>query len=338
MRFIIGNSQKWVGGTTLHYYFFDQESDGSYVSDSSGESSWVSWQGDSGSKDVVRSAFQQWKGLGLGLDFAEVKNRRDAEVRIGFMPYDGAWSYLGRDVLGISKNDRTMNFGWVDPDTALHEIAHTMGFAHEHQNPYAGIVWNEQKVISDLGRSPNFWSEETTRQNILNKLDPGLYSGSDWDRDSIMHYPFGAGQILEPVKYQTEPLIPAAGLSDQDREWALKFYPSSTPTEPEEEEDNVLKVGVTEADIQNGETRTFVLKPETSDFYQIKTLGRLDTVMVLFDSQGKKMKADDDSGRGFNAKIWARLLQGETYTVGVRLYYNDDAGDFKIRFKKGWTR
>ena len=46
-----------------------------------------------------------------------------------------------------------MNFGWdLTPlgrsTTALHEIGHTLGMPHEHQNPFAGIAWDEETVYA----------------------------------------------------------------------------------------------------------------------------------------------------------------------------------------------
>ncbi len=130
--------KKWVNGTVLHYYFYDNQSlDKKLV-------------GDEKQHNVVRKAFDHWKNQDIGLVFSEVKNREDAEVRIGFDHSDGSWSYVGRDVINLEQlkdpNKPTMNFGWDLTtawgwETALHEIGHTLGFPHEHQNPNAGIVW-----------------------------------------------------------------------------------------------------------------------------------------------------------------------------------------------------
>src|SRR5215218_8513994 len=106
---IVKNASKWVNGTTLHYYFFDKKTDGSVLE---GIDEWRTWVGNKKQMDVVRKAFRAWKALGIGLNFVEVKERQDAEIRIGFMEGDGSWSYLGRDVLQQPKNSRTMNFGW----------------------------------------------------------------------------------------------------------------------------------------------------------------------------------------------------------------------------------
>ena len=86
----------WANGTTLRYYFFTNSR----------------MRGTSAERDVVRNAFGLWKEVGIGLNFEEVTNIDDAEIRIGFLRGDGAWSYLGRDILHQAQSERTMNFGW----------------------------------------------------------------------------------------------------------------------------------------------------------------------------------------------------------------------------------
>src|SRR3954470_18879337 len=64
-RAIIVGRTKWVNGTTLRYAFID---------------------GGAGPADqmaVVRKSFQEWKDLGLGLNFTEVPQPAEAEVRVG---------------------------------------------------------------------------------------------------------------------------------------------------------------------------------------------------------------------------------------------------------------
>ena len=64
------------------------------------------------------------------------------------MMNDGYWSGLGTDVLRrdfFPAGQRTMNLGFTSDmtylfNTALHEIGHSLGFPHEHQNPNAGAV------------------------------------------------------------------------------------------------------------------------------------------------------------------------------------------------------
>ena len=260
-------SKKWVNGTVLHYYFFDRGSFG----------------GSRAQQDVVRDAFQVWKDVGIGLEFEEVPSIQDAEIRIGFKRGDGSWSYLGRDILNQGQLERTMNFGWDltragEIDTAIHEIGHTLGFPHEHQNPNAGIVWDEAAVIAALARPPNNWSEATTRWNIIRKIPPDTVEGSVWDPDSIMHYPFGPGLILEPARYRTTALRPKPGLSQKDKEQVRLFYP------PLEEEYPELKLFRSQLlSLGPGEQKNFTVLPDASRDYNFRTFGASDTVMVLFE-------------------------------------------------------
>ena len=140
-RLVRDIGRKWVSGTKLRYYFFTS---GPYA-------------GASPQKEIVRRGFELWKELGIGISFQEITDITEAEIRIGFLQGDGAWSYIGRDIIDIpGQGERTMNFGWdltKDPrgvDVPVHEIGHTLGFPHEHQNPFSGIVWNEQ---AEIGRA-----------------------------------------------------------------------------------------------------------------------------------------------------------------------------------------
>lgn len=316
LRAIFAHGKKWVNGTVLHYHFFRN----------------ASWRGTERQQSVVRAAFDRWKGCGIGLEFREVGSPEEAEIRIGFLEGDGSWSYVGRDILTIGTAERTMNFGWDishDLDTALHEIGHTLGMPHEHQNPHAGIVWDDEAVYAALAAPPNNWDRETTKHNIIRKLDPNEVVGSEWDPDSIMHYPFAAGLILQPEKYRSEPLVPAGDLSRADVEWVRRTYPSLSevklpvlgPLEPQR-----LQIGP-------GEQRDFLLQPNATREYEIQTFGSCDTVMVLFeevDGVDRYVAGDDDSGLDRNARIRARLRPERRYTLRLRLYHEDRAGETAV--------
>jgi hypothetical protein len=323
-RLILQNRDKWVNGTLLRFAFFEN----------SGQ--FARWAGSAALKRQVRKAFERWAELGIGLRFEEIDDRRDAEVRIGFEDGDGHWSYLGRQVLEQGADDRTMNLdpgdgisnGEYGIDVACHEIGHTLGFPHEHQNPNAGIVWDEEAVYRALAAPPNNWTREVTFRNIIRKIPPDQVQGSSWDPDSIMHYPFESGLILKPEKYNAG-LQPAGGLSARDKEWVKTFYPPLRPAD-----ENVLPLLESRRlDIIPGGQRNFVLKPAATRYYEMRTFGESDTVAVLFErasSSDTYLTADDDSGEERNAYIRRRLHKGRTYVLRLRLYHAASSGETAV--------
>ena len=324
-RLIRLNEKKWANDTVLRYYFFDRPSDGPDGS----------WRGPKKQRDVVTGAFATWKEQGIGLEFREVQNREDAEIRIGFEQGAGSWSYVGRDVIDVvpSPNERTMNFGWdlsddFGWDTALHEIGHTLGFPHEHQNPNAGIVWDEQKVL-DAFRNPPSWTDEDTIHNILRKIPAGSVSGSAWDKDSVMHYRFPAGLIIHLPGFEENPLIPAGDLSPVDITEVRTFYPSLQDAAPP----RLVAYESQRLALLPGQQADFRISPAETRRHTIRTFGRSDAVMVLFDNNGAEpsyIDGDDDSGEDFNASITVRLERGRECLLRLRLYFSDTAGQMAI--------
>ncbi|MEZ6124606.1 MAG: M12 family metallopeptidase [Planctomycetaceae bacterium] len=299
--FIINSDKKWVNGTTLKYYFFS---------------------GPVSQKKAMRKAFKVWTDLGIGIRFVEVSSRDAAQIRIAFED-DGSWSYLGREILTIPKPDSTMNIGWdisTDLDTGVHEIGHTLGLPHEHQNPNSGIVWNEEEVYKSLAQPPNEWDRNKTFWNIIRKLPAGEVKGSAWDPDSIMHYPFEAGLILQPEKY-TNGLTPAGGLSSKDKEWVKKFYP------PLSAKIATLEPFVSQpVDAPSGGQANFSFKPKETRKYRVRTFGNLDAVTVLFEESKNAQNyiaGTDDSGEDLNGELEARLEKGKAYSVRIRVMYRE---------------
>lgn len=322
-RLILTNGQKWVNGSVLRYGFFER----------SGQ--FKPWSGDDALRSQVRRAFKTWEDVGIGLRFEETTDRANAQVRIGFLAGDGHWSYVGREILNQGADDRTMNLDPTDQisngsygvDVACHEIGHTMGFPHEHQNPNAGIVWDEEAVYRALAAPPNNWSRETTYHNILRKIRPDQIQGSNWDPDSVMHYPFEPGLVISPPEYRLSGIHPSGGISQRDKTWVKSFYPQVA----NKNVDELTLLAATKLTIGPGQQRNFILRPKVTRYYEMRTFGLSDTVMVLFERDSKKgdvyLTGDDDSGYDRNAYIRFRLHAGREYIIRLRLYYAADSAE-----------
>jgi hypothetical protein len=318
---IISTHSKWINGTVLHYCFFGGSSHYAVPKVQA---------------DAVRQAFATWKGLGIGLEFKEVNQLAEAEVRIGYSTADGSSaSAVGREVLQIPLTEPTTVYGWnlttpYGRGTALHELGHVIGMEHEHQNPFAGIKWHEQAVYDSLGGPPNNWDHATTFHNILEKLTPQQVQGSAWDPDSIMEYEFEPGLIDEPEQYDINGLVPPGTISKADKEWALKWYPAPKPKE------TILQPFQSVAsNIAAGQQIDFTLKPNESRKYTIQTKGASDTLLVLFEEvngEPRYLAGDDDSGEDRNASIVYRLFTGRTYIARLRLYYPGQSGTTSLMY------
>jgi hypothetical protein len=141
-----------------------------------------------------------------------------------------------------------------------------------------------------------------------------------------MHYPFEPGLIKTPEQYYTAGLFPQPGLSERDITWVKSFYP---PLEPDKYP--LLKPFQSVAlEISAGEQLDFVIEPNVTRYYEIRTFGVSDTVMVLFEDDNGNLRyltADDDSGEDYNARIRIRMLKGRHYVLRIRLYYSDRTGE-----------
>jgi hypothetical protein len=154
--------------------------------------------------------------VGLTINFV----KSDGDIRIALDNTSGSWSYIGQQCKSIPPDSPTMNFGWLDTATIIHEFGHALGMIHEHQNPFGkGIDWNIKNVFA-WANSTQGWDMYTTCQNILKKYDTEQVNGSEYDASSIMLYSYPS--LLTNNNQQTYHNVV---LSEADKLWLSSIYP-----------------------------------------------------------------------------------------------------------------
>ncbi len=174
--------------------------------------------GDRSTHEKVKVIASEWtKHANIRFDFV---NSGNAEVRIKFDKRLGSWSYLGTDALGVPKDSQTMNLGFLDRHSVLHEFGHVLGLIEEHQNPKANIPWNRDLIIRELSGPPNSWDKQTIEMNVFRKISVDeLPPYRDFDPKSVMNMTFAPAWTGGVVIQGGEEL------SDGDKAFVAKLYP-----------------------------------------------------------------------------------------------------------------
>jgi len=300
-RAVIEFRKLWVNGSTLRVRFME---------------------GTAEQQAIAKAEALWWTDLAKANLKFEFGDAPDAEIRVTFDPTDGAWSWVGTDARSIPFNQPTMNLGFLDPGTAAHEFGHAIGLGHEHQNPVAGIEWNEAVVLQELQGPPNNWTPDQIRFNVLQKYSMDQIRGTEFDPESIMLYYFPGRWVKSGIGTRANEV-----LSEIDKMFiaSREAYPNrGAPVEATELKINGRSI---KAEIgKPGEEDLFQFTVKDQGRYVMSTGGQTDVMMKLFgpDSVTNLIAEDDDGGLGLNPKIVQYLGPGKYY-LQVR-HYNTNAG------------
>ena len=99
-------------------------------------------------------------------------------------------------------------------------------------------MWDKNKVF-EWAKENQGWSEDTTKENIINKYDKKLINGSSFDPLSIMLYFFPASLTTNNKGTQQN-----FRLSGEDVLWIHNTYPRDTGISPEKFYKDTYKINL----------------------------------------------------------------------------------------------
>lgn len=160
------------------------------------------------------------------IKFQATDKIEEAKIRVAFQA-PSSWSYIGTDALGVSRNEPTINFGWLDntlPDedykqVVLHEFGHVLGLIHEHQSPVIKMNWNKPFVYWYFRMNHN-WTQADVDRNLFQEFEKTTTQYSALDTKSIMGY-----YIPKQFTFDEQVFPKNYVLSEMDKTYIGQIYP-----------------------------------------------------------------------------------------------------------------
>lgn len=282
---------------------------------------------------TVEEFAHKWSEIAnIHFDFGD---HAEADIRISF-ELPGSWSYLGKDAIRRPYEEATMNYGWLTSYSSddeyrrvvTHEFGHALGAIHEHQHPEVAIPWDKPKVYAYYALPPNLWDEQTVEVNIFEAYDLTSSNFSDYDPESIMHYPIPQGLTLGDFSVDWN-----NSLSPQD----IAFIGTQYPFDVKDPNELVVGAEPVQNEIgEHGEEDTFTFRITEPGAYIVETHGEADLVMALFgpDDRDARIGGDDDSGRDYNARIGTVLGEG-SYWLRVWHFWPRASSPYGVTLQRG---
>lgn len=184
---------------------------------------------DNAPADLRKKILLHMNAWGKTANVSFVESASDPQVRIARLGGDqgGYWSYLGTDILHISKKKQTMNledFTMNTPESEFyrvvrHETGHTLGFPHEHLRKALVAKLDVAKTLAYFERTQG-WTEDEVRAQVLTPIEESTLRGTSVDARSIMCY-----QLPGSITKDGKPIIGGLDIDRKDADFAALIYP-----------------------------------------------------------------------------------------------------------------
>lgn len=172
-------------------------------------------------------------GEKANVKFAETSGVGQVRIARLDSPEDqaGYWSYVGTEILEISKDEPTMNLEGFTMRTSeaefkrvvRHEAGHTLGFDHEHMRSEIVKLIDRDKAISFFDEDQGWTPEEVEEQVLTPLAKKSIMGTEEADPISIMCYQL-PGEIMKNGK----PIKGGKDINPRDHAFAASLYPKKS--------------------------------------------------------------------------------------------------------------